>query len=88
MTTAMHPGTGYRWRALTPDQGVAIHRAFKVGVRAQVLAQAYGVHVRTIYRTLRRSPEEIATVRVFDQQATFVKGEDGEPVRLTAWTPA
>lgn len=77
----------YRWRTVTPERAHAVREAWKAGVRAADLAQQYGVTIRTIYRYVHRAGEPWQTVSVFDYKATFVKGDDGEPVRMT-WVPA
>jgi DNA invertase Pin-like site-specific DNA recombinase len=77
-----------RYRRLTPEQGAEVARALAAGATARQLAEQYGVSQRTIWRTLNRATEPRATVEVFGHRATFVQGDDLEPVRMTPWTPA
>jgi DNA invertase Pin-like site-specific DNA recombinase len=80
-------GNGYKWRALTPSQGVAIRDALATGVRAKELARAYDVSVRTIYRSIERARCRACVVEVDGWRAEFSLTDDG-PVRMTAWVPA
>ena len=86
MTRGWH--AGYRWRALTPNQAAEILRAYAGGARSADLAVVYGVSQRTIQRCLNRAVEPTAEVHVFDRKATFVRGDDDEPVQMTPWVPA
>lgn len=73
-----------RWRALNPDQEEAIRRAWVNGAPAKALADAYRVHVRTIYRTLKRAAEPSWDIRVGPYRATF-QIEADRPVQVTPW---
>ncbi len=77
-----------RWRALTPEQANAILRAVADGANPRDLAPAYSVSLRTIYRTLNRAVESMEVVEVLGHRATFVRGDDDEPIRMTPWVPA
>lgn len=73
-----------RWRALTPDQTAALRHAWVNGAPAKALADAYGVHVRTVYRALQRAVEPSWDVTVGSYRATF-QIEAGRPVQVTPW---
>lgn len=76
-----------RWRALTPAQASEVRRLYESGVSARQLATGYGVHIRTIYRTLHRQSEAAYDVEVGGFRATF-QMEAGRPVQVTPWVPA
>ena len=77
----------YRYRMLSPDREHAVRAAADAGVSAADLAKQYGVHVRTIYRTLRRSENPHRLVRLGDYVATFELSDEG-PVQCGPWRPA
>lgn len=77
----------FRFRALTPDQEVAIKAAHAGGAEVGALAGSYGVSPRTIWRAIRRGGCERHLVTVGDMRATF-EIEDGMPVQVTPWVPA
>lgn len=75
------------WRALTPEQETAVIDAAGQGVRPPVLASAYGVSRRTIYRILERRGCPSVSIEIGGWRATFVMTEDG-PVQATLWYPS
>lgn len=77
---------GWRWRALTPDQEAAIAAAHAAGAEPKALADAYCVHVRTIWRAISRASRERHDVVIGEMRATF-ELEDGVPVQVTPWVP-
>lgn len=79
--------SGYRHRATTPEQALAIKAAFEEGTRAVDLAAAYACSVRAIYRAIERAGRPRYDVVVAQCRATF-QLEDGTPVQVTPWVPA
>lgn len=78
-------GDGYLWRSISPRRAEAIVADYRDGVKVRVLADRYGVNVRTIYRTIERARDgQPVVVRVGDYQAEFMLTPEG-PVRMTAW---
>lgn len=78
------PGAGYQWRKITPAQAAAIAVDRASGVPASVIAEAYGVSVRTIYRAVACAQLPMVRVAVGSWHAEFMLTDDG-PVRATAW---
>ncbi len=79
--------TGFRARALTPDQETAIAAALAARADIRAVADAYGVSVRTIYRARDRAKRPAYEVDVAGYRATF-QLEDGLPIQVTPWVPA
>jgi transposase-like protein len=79
--------SGYHFRKLSPDQAAAVLRAYEDHVLVPDLAKAYGVSIRTIWRTIRRAPERPERLSLFGYSAGFVRGDDGPPVQIEPWRP-
>lgn len=75
------------WRKLTPAQEEAIRIAVRAGASKRALAEAYGVHKRTVLRILQRAPQECHEVTLAGYRATFVVDELG-PIQRTPWMAA
>jgi DNA invertase Pin-like site-specific DNA recombinase len=82
----MTVASGYRFRALTPEQEIAVRGAHAAGARAADLAAAYGVSRQTIYRAVERAGRPQYEVHVGDRRASF-EIEDGTPVQVAPWVP-
>jgi predicted DNA-binding protein (UPF0251 family) len=78
--------SGFRWRRITPAQAQAIRHDHARGATLAVLAERYGVHVRTIARTLNRARREAHRVTVAGWTC-LVEFEDDGPVQITPWQP-
>jgi hypothetical protein len=82
----IQPMPGYRWRRLEPRQEAAIEKAWSDGVAASDLASEYGVHKRTIWRTVDRARRERFTdVCLGEWRATFAISDEDCPVQVTPW---
>jgi len=75
---------GYRYSALTRGQVLAVRAALRAGVRARVLADEYGVGVRTIYRAAVGDLCPVVRIEIGDWWAEFEVPQLG-PVRVTPW---
>lgn len=74
----------FQSRALTPQQEKAIRFAVRSGADCNELAAAYGVHRRTIKRTVERAALPFVDVEVGGYRATFEIDETG-PIQRTGW---
>lgn len=83
----MTPRNRFRYRALTPEQELAVKAAHEAGASLPQLAGQYAVTQRTICRTIQRVPRERHVVEIGGFRATF-EIEDGVPIQASPWVPA
>lgn len=74
-------------RALTPQQEMSVRFLAGAGVPPGDLATMYGVHRRTIYRTIRRAAAPFVVVEIAGYHATFELDDLG-PIQVTEWRAA
>ena len=78
--------TTHGLRRLTPLQDCAIRQDLDLLGSASMLAERYGVSVRTIYRAAARAGETTRRVTVAGWWATFRLTDEG-PTQITMWHP-